>query len=103
VIIHLVIPGPSGDYIELSNQTGVTDLARARAGEAAHFSLEVPDAKAAYQIGLDRGKDVRRQVPRFGLDERWQTNLFDADGTRVEFMQPRDPSKKTPVPPAVIP
>ena len=103
VLIHLRAPSPSGDYVELVNQTGIKDLKRERAGEAAHFSLEVPDAKSAYEEGLRRSKDVRRQAPRFGMDERWQTNLFDPDGTRVEFMQPRDPSKKTPVPPAVVP
>jgi catechol 2,3-dioxygenase-like lactoylglutathione lyase family enzyme len=98
-LVHLRMPGPSGDYVELSNQTGNTNLTRARAGTAAHISLEVPDIKVAYQQTLDRGMTEDRKPPRFGLDERWQFNLFDADGTRVEFMQPRDPAKAgTPVP-----
>ena len=71
----------------------------ARAGTAAHVSLEVPDVKVAYQQTLDRGMTQDRKPPRFGLDERRQFNLFDPDGTRVEFMQPRDPAKAgTPVP-----
>jgi catechol 2,3-dioxygenase-like lactoylglutathione lyase family enzyme len=89
----------SGDYVELSNQTGNTNLTRTRAGTANHLSLEVPDIKVAYQQTLDRGMTQDRKPPRFGLDERWQFNLFDPDGTRVEFMQPRDPAKAgTPVP-----
>jgi len=53
----------------------------------------------AYQQTLDRGMTEDRKPPWFGLDERWQFNLFDPDGTRVEFMQPRDPAKAgTPVP-----
>jgi hypothetical protein len=87
-LIHLRMPGPSGDYVELSN-LGDTQLARARAGMAAHCSLEVPDIKAAYQATLDRGQTKDRKEPRFGLDLRWQFNLFDPDGTRVELMQPR--------------
>jgi catechol 2,3-dioxygenase-like lactoylglutathione lyase family enzyme len=98
-LVHLRMPGPSGDYVELSNQTGNPNLTRVRAGTAAHISLEVPDIKVAYQQTLDRGMTEDRKPPRFGLDERWQFNLFDPDGTRVEFMQPRDPAKAgTPVP-----
>ena len=55
--------------------------------------------KAAYQRTLEWGMTEDRKLPRFGLDERWQFNLFDPDGTRVEFMQPRDPAKAgVPVP-----
>lgn len=102
VLVHLRLPGTSGDYVEIVNRDGAS-LNREIAGEAGHFAFQVPDAKATHQVGLERGKDFRRQEPRFGRDERWQCNLFDSDGTRAEFMQPRDPSKKTPVPPAVIP
>lgn len=103
-LIHLRMPGPSGDYVELSNQTGVADLSRERAGQAAHFSFEVPEVQFTYKQSLDRIKpEDRREAPRFGFDERWQCNLFDPDGTRVEFMQPRDKSKLTPVAPVVLP
>jgi lactoylglutathione lyase len=96
-LIHLRMPGPSGDYVELSNQPGNTNLTRTRAGSAAHCSLEVLDIKPAYQATLDRGETKDRKEPRFGLDLRWQFNLFDPDGTRVELMQPR--AKDTPLPP----
>lgn len=102
VLVHLRLPGKSGDYVEIVNRGGVA-LDREIAGEAGHFAFQVPDARATHQVGLERGQEYRRQEPRFGRDERWQCNLFDTDGTRVEFMQPRDPAKKTPVPPAVVP
>jgi catechol 2,3-dioxygenase-like lactoylglutathione lyase family enzyme len=89
-LVHLRMPGPSLDYVELSNQSGNAKLTRTRAGSAAHCSLEVPDIKAAFQATLDRGQTKDRAQPRFGLDLRWQFNLFDPDGTRVELMQPRD-------------
>lgn len=99
MLIHLRMPGPSGDYVELSNQSGNAKLTRARAGMAAHCSLEVPDIKTAYHATLDRGVTKDRKEPRFGLDLRWQFNLFDPDGTRVELMQPRD--KNAVLPPVV--
>lgn len=88
-LIHLGLPGPSKDYVELSNFNGQPAPARARAGTAAHCSLEVPDIKKAFQQTLDRGETKDRKDPRFGLDDRWQFNLFDPDGTRVECMQPK--------------
>ncbi len=98
-LIHLRMPGPSGDYVELSNFAGNAELTRTRAGSAAHCSLEVPEIKPAYQATLDRGETKDRKEPRFGLDLRWQFNLFDPDGTRVELMQPRD--KDAVLPPVV--
>jgi Glyoxalase/Bleomycin resistance protein/Dioxygenase superfamily len=74
-------------YVELSNKP--KPLTRPAAAMAAHFSLTVPDIKAAYQLTLDRGMTKDRKEPRFGRDERWQFNLFDPDGTRVECMQPK--------------
>ena len=93
-LIHLRMPGGSGDYVELSNLSGNPNLTRARAGTAAHCSLEVPEIKAAYAETVQRGESKDRKPPRFGLDLRWQFNLFDPDGTRVECMQPRDPAAK---------
>jgi len=90
-LIHLRMPGGSRDYIELSNLSGIANLTRTRAATAAHCSLEVPEIKTAFQQTIERGETKDRKDPRFGLDLRWQFNLFDADGTRVEFMQPRAP------------
>ncbi len=87
LLVHLRMPGLSGDYVELSVRPPDAKLTRAQAGSAGHFSLEVPDIKAAYEEALNRGQKPKE--PRFGGDERWQFNLFDPDGTRAECMQPK--------------
>ena len=87
VLNHLRLPGTSGDYVELSYKP--KPLGRAQAGTAAHISLEVPEIRAAQKVVLDRAPDAGLKEPRFGLDQRWQFNLFDPDGTRVELMQPK--------------
>jgi len=91
LLTHLNLPGTSGDFIELSNKPH--PLQRPAAGMAAHFSLTVADVKAAYQRALDRGAG-RVTKPRFGMDKRWQFNMFDPDGTRAECMQPEAPDGK---------
>ena len=65
-LVHLRLPGRSGDYIELSSKPAM--IARRAAGTAAHFSLLVPDIKAAYQLALDRGlaKEHQRTAVRQG-------------------------------------
>lgn len=97
VIDHIEMPGPSGDMVELSNQAGSkVPLARKRAGGAAHFALTVPDVKVvqASVHSIDAG--LQQTQPRYGLDNRWNFNLFDPDGTRVEFMQVADPAHPAP-------
>lgn len=84
---HLRLPGPSGDYVELSYKP--KPLNRTQAGTAAHISLEVPEIQAARTLMIERAPGAKPKEPRFGLDQRWQFNLFDPDGTRVELMQPR--------------
>jgi lactoylglutathione lyase len=92
VLNHLRLPGSSGDYIELSNKP--KPLSRTQAGTAAHISLEVPEIRAAQKEVLARAPGAALKEPRFGLDQRWQFNLFDPDGTRVELMQPRASAPK---------
>jgi len=97
---HIRMPGPGGDFLELSNQTGARGpLARARAGGAAHFALEVPEMKIVAQEVQARAAALHPAAPRYGLDNRWNFNLFDPDGTRMEFMQTEDPLHP---PPAVV-
>ena len=58
-------------------------LARAAAGMASTFRLTVPDHRGGVpSLRLDRGLTKVRTAPKFGLDQRWQFNLFDPDGTR---------------------
>lgn len=87
LLVHLRMPGPSGDYVELSVRAPDARLTRRQLGTAGHFSFEVPNIKASYKEALARGQ--KPAEPRFGRDERWQFNLFDPDLTRAECMQPR--------------
>jgi lactoylglutathione lyase len=91
VLNHLRLPGSSGDYVELSYKP--KPLGRVPAGTAAHISLEVPEIRAAQQRVLERAPAANFKEPRFGLDQRWQFNLFDPDGTRVELMQTQAPTQ----------
>ena len=81
---------PDGtDYIEyMLNDAAPT---RAQLGSQHHACLLVDDMQAAWEAvrartpGASRG---RLQRPRIGRNNKWQLNLFDADGTRVELMEP---------------
>jgi lactoylglutathione lyase len=85
-LLHLRMPGPSGDYVEIPNPRG--PLTGKWIGVTAHISLTVPDVEAANKEVAARG--VTGLVPpMFGPDNRWQLNLYDPDGTRVEYMSPK--------------
>lgn len=90
-IDHLNLPGASGDFLELSNRP--RPVKRASAASIAHFAMTVPDAHAVSKLVLERGAK-HFLAPRFGMDKRWQFNLFDPDGTRTECMQPESPDGK---------
>ncbi len=53
-----------------------------------HFSLGVPNMEKAVTtlIGEDR-LSPRHDGPSMGKDGKWQANLYDPDGTRVELME----------------
>ena len=53
-----------------------------------HFSIGVPNMEQAMTtlIGEDR-LSPRHDGPSMGLDGKWQANLYDPDGTRVELME----------------
>jgi hypothetical protein len=53
-----------------------------------HFSLGVPNMEAAVTtlIAGDR-LSPRHDGPQMGRDGKWQANLYDPDGTRVELME----------------
>jgi catechol 2,3-dioxygenase-like lactoylglutathione lyase family enzyme len=59
-----------------------------RLGVLNHFSLGVPDMNAAEALLQQRGwtptPDSRKQM---GKDGKWQLNVYDPDGTRVELME----------------
>ncbi|HEX5482079.1 MAG TPA: VOC family protein [Terriglobia bacterium] len=65
-----------------------------------HFSLGVPSVAAAYQEVLKRGYAAHK--PQIGRDGKWQLNLYDPDGTRVELMEPK-PVRKPCCSPFLLP
>ncbi len=66
-----------------------TDKVDARQlGVLNHFSLGVPNMEQAMTtlISADR-LSPRHDGPQMGKDGKWQANLYDPDGTRVELME----------------
>lgn len=52
-----------------------------------HFALGVPSVSRAYAEVQKRG--FQSHKPQIGRDGKWQLNLFDPDGTRIELMEPK--------------
>jgi catechol 2,3-dioxygenase-like lactoylglutathione lyase family enzyme len=53
-----------------------------------HFSLGVPNMeKTVTTLIADDRLSPRHDGPSMGRDGKWQANLYDPDGTRVEFME----------------
>ena len=53
-----------------------------------HFSLGVSNMEAAVTILIrDDRLSPRHDGPQMGKDGKWQANLYDPDGTRVELME----------------
>ena len=96
VLDHIQMPGPSGDFVELMNVNDIDRLTKKRAGSMAHFAFTVPNEKAVVTEVHARAPDMPLAHPGYGLDNRWGFNLFDPDGTRMEFMQVVDPAHPTP-------
>jgi len=53
-----------------------------------HMALGVPSVAAGYKTVLERGL-TPPQPPKIGRDGKWQLNLYDANLTRVELMEPK--------------
>jgi catechol 2,3-dioxygenase-like lactoylglutathione lyase family enzyme len=53
-----------------------------------HIAVGVADMKAADRELLDAGLSLPiNEAPKIGRDGKWQLNLYDPDGTRVELME----------------
>jgi catechol 2,3-dioxygenase-like lactoylglutathione lyase family enzyme len=82
--LEYMMTGPSSD-------SGPADKVDARQlGVMNHFSLGVPNMEKA--VTALYVSDVLRFSPRhdgptMGKDGKWQANLYDPDGTRVELME----------------
>jgi len=85
--INLRTPGTRGDYIELMLYSGTPT--REQDGSMHHICLEVPDIQAGRKTALSRHYGDPKIQPRVGRNRKWQLNLFDPDGTRVELMEPK--------------
>lgn len=92
---------PDGDdYLEFMLY-GQIPAPHAR-GTPHHICLEVPDIEAARTRLAERvsaAAYIRALETRVGTNRKRQLNLFDADGTRVELMEPRTVDGE-PVPPS---
>jgi catechol 2,3-dioxygenase-like lactoylglutathione lyase family enzyme len=82
---NLRMPGANGDYVELMILPESTT--RAQLGGLQHLCLEVPDIQAAYKIIVERG--AKASKPAVGKTRRWLFNVYDPDGSRIEFIEPK--------------
>ena len=65
-----------------------SDLDKRTLGILNHVALGVADIKAAAKLLESRGwKPAKDEHPQLGKDGKWQLNLYDVDGTRVELME----------------
>jgi catechol 2,3-dioxygenase-like lactoylglutathione lyase family enzyme len=51
-----------------------------------HIAIGTTDIHATQKKLIDNGAKLTEQ-PKIGRDGKWQLNLYDPDGTRVEFME----------------
>ena len=66
----------------------VGSVDRAQLGVMNHLSLAVENMEATVTKLLAEGRLTGRYSgPQMGRDGKWQTNLYDPDGTRVELME----------------
>lgn len=97
VLDHIAMPGESKDLVELFYPAEPHEtLKRKHAGSMAHLAFTVPDDDAVVSLAQLRDPRAHLGAPGYGLDNRWNFNLFDPDGTRIEFMQVVDPAHPTP-------
>lgn len=81
---------PEGtDYVEYMLTTEPVN--RQQLGVMHHVALQVPSIQTALDKLRKRVKasmPYTIEPPRVGRNNRWQLNLYDPDGTRVELMEP---------------
>jgi catechol 2,3-dioxygenase-like lactoylglutathione lyase family enzyme len=53
-----------------------------------HLALGVPDIQAGFKTVSSRGITAP-EPPKIGRDGKWQLNLYDANLTRIELMEPK--------------
>jgi len=86
--INMRVPDGT-DYLEYMLAAASAD--RRQLGTAHHIALLVTDIQAALEAVRARtadGDPNHRAIPQIGVNRRWQLNVYDPDGTRIEFMEP---------------
>ncbi len=86
--VNLRLP-ESADYLEYMLRDAPST--RRQLGVDHHICLVVPDIQAAWEQVRERTPpDARAALapPQIGRNDKWQINLYDPDGTRVELMEP---------------
>ena len=86
--VNLRLP-ESADYLEYMLRDAPST--RRHLGVDHHICLVVPDIQAAWEQVRERTPaDARAALapPQIGRNDKWQINLYDPDGTRVELMEP---------------
>jgi len=86
--VNLRLP-ESGDYLEYMLRDKPST--RRQLGVDHHICLVVSDIQAAWEQVRSRTAPADRATlapPQIGRNNKWQINLYDPDGTRVELMEP---------------
>jgi catechol 2,3-dioxygenase-like lactoylglutathione lyase family enzyme len=86
--INMRVPNGT-DYLEYMLVSGPVN--RQQRGTLHHVALLVPDIQIALETARERTPAPARAKlasPQVGRNNRWQLNLFDPDGTRIELMEP---------------
>ncbi len=85
---------PNGyDWIEYmmvgdGSTSPLDSLSQAHLGVLNHFSLGVRNMEQAVQTLYQQDRlPPKHDGPQMGKDGKWQANLYDPDGTRVELME----------------
>jgi lactoylglutathione lyase len=84
--INMRVPDGT-DYLEYMLISEPAD--KKQLGTLHHVALLVPDIQEALELVRARADARNTQAtPQIGRNRRWQLNLYDPDGTRVELMEP---------------
>jgi lactoylglutathione lyase len=87
--INMRVPDGT-EYLEYMLTAG-DSIDRRQLGTMHHIALVVPDMQEALMMIRSRtapDDPNHRAVPQVGRNKKWQLNLYDPDGTRVELMEP---------------
>jgi catechol 2,3-dioxygenase-like lactoylglutathione lyase family enzyme len=86
--IYMRVPDGT-DHLEYMLVTQPPD--RRERGVRHHVCLLVPDIQRAWETVVQRSPSEARAAlspPSIGRNGRWQLNIYDPDGTRIELMEP---------------